>query len=104
VSSLRSVACRHAECPRSRAGGRQSEYCNSFLVLPRYPPGMPVPERNHIQVVRCKGIGCGRNVPTPIEVRVRTGSITVVCRAPARELSQIMTLVNQKVERIEDEV
>ena len=33
---------------------------------------MPAPERNHVQVVRCKGIGCGRNVPTPVEVQVRT--------------------------------
>jgi hypothetical protein len=43
------------------------------------PAGMPAPERNHVQVVRCKGIGCGRNLPTPVEVRVRTGSITVLC-------------------------
>ena len=39
-------------------------------TLSRYPAGMPAPERNHVQVVRCKGIGCGRNVPTPVEVRV----------------------------------
>jgi hypothetical protein len=47
-------------------------------ALLRYPPGMPAPEHNHVQVVRCKGVGCGRNVPTPVEVRVRTGSITVL--------------------------
>jgi hypothetical protein len=50
-----------------------------FHTLSGYPAGMPAPERNHVQVVRCKGIGCGRNVPTPVEIRVRTGSVTVLC-------------------------
>jgi hypothetical protein len=49
------------------------------------------PERNHVQVVRCKGVGCGRNVPTPVEVRVRTGSITVLCPVCLEQRSYIVS-------------
>jgi hypothetical protein len=52
---------------------------------------MPAPERNHVQVVRCKGIGCSRNVPTPVEVRVRTGSITVLCPVCLERRSYIVS-------------
>jgi hypothetical protein len=62
-----------------------------FHTLLRYPPGMPAPERNHVQVVRCKGVGCGRNVPTPVEVRVRTGSITVLCPVCLERRSYIVS-------------
>jgi hypothetical protein len=36
---------------------------------------MPVPARNHVQVVRCKG--CKRCVPISIDVVI--GSVTVAC-------------------------
>ena len=62
-----------------------------FHILSRYRAGMPAPERNHVQVVRCKGIGCGRNVPTPVEIRVRTGSITVLCPVCLERRSYIVS-------------
>ena len=62
-----------------------------FRPLSRYPAGMPAPERNHVQVVRCKGIGCGRNVLTPVEIRVRTGSITVLCPVCLERRSYIVS-------------
>jgi hypothetical protein len=36
---------------------------------------MPAPERNHVQVVRCKG----RKRCIPISVEVTIGSVTVAC-------------------------
>ena len=36
---------------------------------------MPAPNRNHVQVVRCKG--CKRCVP--ISVNALTGSVTILC-------------------------
>jgi hypothetical protein len=62
-----------------------------FHIQSRYPAGMPAPERKHVQVVRCKGIGCGRNVPTPVEVRVRTGSIAVHCPVCLERRSYIVS-------------
>ena len=62
-----------------------------FHILSRYRAGMPAPERNHVQVVRCKGIGCGRNVPTPVEIRVRTGSINVLCPVCLERRSYIVS-------------
>lgn len=62
-----------------------------FHTLSRYPARYASPERNHVQVVRCKGIGCGRNVPTPVEIRVRTGSITVLCPVCLERRSYIVS-------------
>jgi hypothetical protein len=65
-----------------------------FFAFPHpvaLPAGMPAPERNHVQVVRCKGIGCGRNVPTPVEVRVHTGSIAVLCPVCLERRSYIVS-------------
>jgi hypothetical protein len=50
-------------------------FCLPFHALSRYPAGMPAPERNHIQVVRCKG--CKRCIP--ISVETVSGSVTVAC-------------------------
>jgi hypothetical protein len=50
-------------------------FCLPFNILPRYPAGMPAPERNHIQVVRCKG--CKRCIPISVEAVI--GSVTVAC-------------------------
>jgi hypothetical protein len=41
--------------------------------------------------VRCKGIGCGRNVPTPVEIRVQTGSIVVLCPVCLERRSYIVS-------------
>jgi hypothetical protein len=62
-----------------------------FHIPSRSAAGMPAPERNHVQVVRCKGIGCGPNVPTPVEVRVRTGSIAVLCPVCLERRSYIVS-------------
>jgi hypothetical protein len=84
VAELDSLFCkRHQFDLRSRVLSDVSRFVFAFSLpfhmLSRYRAGMPAPERNHVQVVRCKGIGCGRNVPIPVEVRVSTGSITVLC-------------------------
>ena len=65
-----------------------------FFAFP-HPVALPCryasPRRNHVQVVRCKGIGCGRNVPTPVEIQVRTGSITVLCPVCLERRSYIVS-------------
>jgi hypothetical protein len=66
-------------------------FCLPFHILSRYPAGMPAPERNRVQVVRCKGIGCGRNVPTGVEIRVQSGSITVLCPVCLERRSYIVS-------------
>ena len=38
---------------------------------------MPAPESKKTMVVRCKGVGCGRNVPSGTEAV--TGTVTVLC-------------------------
>jgi hypothetical protein len=84
------IKCRLVLCLNSASSllPSPSPFLCLFHIQSRYPAGMPAPGRNHVQVVRCKGIGCGRNVPTPvevpaltgsIEVPARTGSITVLC-------------------------
>jgi hypothetical protein len=72
----------------------QNRHIRLFFAFPHpiaHAAGMPAPERNHVQVVRCKGIGCGRNVPTPVEVRVRTGSIAVLCPVCLERRSYIVS-------------
>ena len=64
--------------------GRSSVYRPSEVFIGNPPRGleaggcgltMPAPQRNHVQIVRCKG--CKRCVP--ISVEAVTGSITVAC-------------------------
>ena len=50
-------------------------FCLPFHILPRYPAGMLAPERNHNQVVRCKG--CRPCIPISVEAVI--GSVTVAC-------------------------
>jgi hypothetical protein len=80
-----------AQCAPSGILGHVFAFSLPFHILSRYPAGMPASESNHVQVVRCKGIGCGRNVPTPVEVRVRTGSITVLCHVCLERRSYIVS-------------
>lgn len=50
-------------------------FCLPFHSPQRYPVGMPAPERNRVQVVRCKG--CKRCIPIAVDAPV--GSVTVRC-------------------------
>ena len=48
---------------------------------------MPAPERNRVQVVRCKG--CKRCIP--ISVEVTSGSVTVACPVCMERRSYIVS-------------
>ena len=61
-----------------------------FFAFPQ-PAALPCRYASPERVVRCKGIGCGRNVPTPVEIRVRTGSINVLCPVCLERRSYIVS-------------